>query len=258
MTEPAPVRREVVVAAPPATAFALFTAHIGSWWPLTNHSVFGAGGTVAFEGDQVVERSGGRSAVWAEVISMDPPNSLELSWHPGHDASRATELTVRFIGISNNDGATMVSLEHRGWHRLADPQGTREEYDQGWPIVLGVFQRWLEPADSASAASASADSAPAHDWYVLLHQPGPALADGQSVFEHPDFAEHVAFLKRLAQHGLLVAAGPLADQAGTGMTVVRADPNLDVQRLATEDDLSVARGLLSVQVAPWLVQLTGG
>ncbi|HEX8767229.1 MAG TPA: SRPBCC domain-containing protein [Jatrophihabitans sp.] len=246
MTEPAPVRREVVVAAPPATAFALFTAHVGSWWPLTNHSVFGAGGTVAFEGDQLVERSAGRSTVWAEVITIDPPNSLELSWHPGGDASHATELTVRFTDL---DGSTAVSLEHRGWHRLADPQGTRTEYDQGWPIVLGHFQRRLEPAPAEPAAT---------DWYVLLHQPGPALADGQSVSEHPDFAEHVAFLKRLGQYGLLVAAGPLADQAGTEMTVVRADPNLDVQRVATEDDLSVVRGLLSVQVAPWLVQFTGG
>jgi uncharacterized protein YndB with AHSA1/START domain/uncharacterized protein YciI len=244
MTEPAPVRREVVVAAPPATAFALFTAHVGSWWPLADHSVFGAGGTVAFEGDQLVERSAGRSTVWAEVTGIDPPNSLELSWHPGHDASLATELTVRFVDL---DGSTAVTLEHRGWHRLADPQGAHDEYDRGWPIVLAAFQRSLEPAGAA----------PEPDWYVLLHQPGPALAEGESVFEHPDFAEHVAFLKRLAQYGLLVAAGPLPAQPGTGMTVVRADPSLDVQRLAAEDDLSVVRGLLSVQVAPWLVQVTG-
>jgi len=246
MTEPAPVRREVVVAAPPATAFALFTAHIGSWWPLANHSVFGVDGTVAFEGDQVVERLGGQRSVWAEVVKLDPPHSIELSWHPGRDARHATELTVRFEDL---DGSTAVRLEHRGWHRLADPQGAREEYEQGWPVVLRVFQRWLEPARS--------DTIPQPDWYVLLHQPGPALADGQSVFDHPDFAEHVAFLKRLARYGLLVAAGPLADQAGSGMTVVRADPDLDVQRLATEDDQSVVRGLLSVQVAPWLVRFTG-
>jgi hypothetical protein len=41
------------------------------------------------------------------------------------------------------------------------------------------------------------------------------------------------------------------------MTVVRAAPDLDVPRLAAEDDLSVVRGLLTVQVSPWLVQLTG-
>jgi uncharacterized protein YciI len=80
---------------------------------------------------------------------------------------------------------------------------------------------------------------------------------GQSVFEHRDFAEHLAFLQRLTAAGLLVAAGPLPDELGSGMTVVRAAPDLDVQRLAAEDDLSVARGLLSVRVTPWLVQLTG-
>ncbi|MDQ1741040.1 MAG: uncharacterized protein QOE53_2692, partial [Pseudonocardiales bacterium] len=74
---------------------------------------------------------------------------------------------------------------------------------------------------------------------------------------HPDFTEHLAFLKRLAGLGVLMAAGPLPAQPGTGMTVIKAPPELDVQRLATENDLSVVRGLLSVQVAPWLVQVTG-
>lgn len=245
MTEPAPIRREVLVAAPPETAFALFTAHVGSWWPLADHSVFGAGGTVAFEGNELVERLGSQHSVWAEVIGFDPPTSLTLSWHAGHDASRATELTVRFTG---QDGATLVSLEHRGWHRLADPEAARAEYDQGWPVVLEVFRHSLEPAPAEEP----------RDWYLLLHQPGPALAEGQSVFDHPDFAEHVAFLQRLARFGLLVAAGPLPDQLGSGMTVVKASPDLDVARLAAEDDLSVVRGLLTVQVSPWLVQLTGG
>lgn len=245
MTQPAPVRREVVVAAPPATAFALFTAHIGSWWPLASHSVFGAGGTVAFEDGEVVERLGAQRTVWAEVTKFDPPNSLELSWHPGHDASRATELSVRFTDL---DGSTAVSLEHRGWHRLADPQGTRDEYDRGWPLVLGAFQRQLDAPTQPPAAT---------DWYVLLHQTGPAVAAGESLAEHPDLVEHLAFLQRLDERGLLVASGPLADKIGSGMTVVRATPDLDVQRLATEDDLSVARGVLSVQVAPWLVQVTG-
>jgi uncharacterized protein YndB with AHSA1/START domain/uncharacterized protein YciI len=244
MTEPTPVRREVVVAAPQATAYALFIAHIGSWWPLTSHSVFGASGTVAFEGEELVERSGAQRSVWAEVVRADPPHSIELSWHPGRDSSHATELTVRFADLG---GTTKLSLEHRGWHRLADPQGAREEYDQGWPLVLGAFQRRVEPSDPV----------PSPDWYVLLHQPGPAAVADESVFGHPDFAEHVAFVQRLAKLGLLVATGPLpADQASL-MTVLRAAPDLDIERVATEDDLSVARGLLSVQVTPWLVKLTG-
>ena len=48
--------------------------------------------------------------------------------------------------------------------------------------------------------------------------------------------EHRAFLQRLDRRGLLVAAGPLADQPGSGMTVVRASPGVDVTKLATEGD----------------------
>ena len=46
----APVRREIRVACDVDTAFELFTAHIGTWWPLGTHSVFGARASVAFEG----------------------------------------------------------------------------------------------------------------------------------------------------------------------------------------------------------------
>jgi uncharacterized protein YciI len=98
------------------------------------------------------------------------------------------------------------------------------------------------------------------EWWVLQHRPGPAVGAGESVFDHPDFAEHVAFLRRLLEAGLLVAAGLLPDEAGAGMTVVRTSgtPDADeVLRLATEDDLSVARGVLSVRVRPWQVLMTG-
>ena len=93
-------------------------------------------------------------------------------------------------------------------------------------------------------------------WFALVHRPGPAL-DGDSIFEHPAFAEHVAFLRRMQQRGMLVAAGPLADEPGTGMTILRADDDVDVTALATADDLSVAGGYLTVQVRPWDVRFTG-
>ena len=53
----AALRREILVAATPHRTFELFTGHIGSWWPLATYSVFGDG-TVAFEGSELVERSG--------------------------------------------------------------------------------------------------------------------------------------------------------------------------------------------------------
>ena len=52
---PAPVRREALVAAAPDRAFELFTAHIGSWWPRPDYSVFEHDNDVAFEDGRLVE-----------------------------------------------------------------------------------------------------------------------------------------------------------------------------------------------------------
>ena len=101
------------------------------------------------------------------------------------------------------------------------------------------------------------------EWFVVEHRPGPAIGDGESVFARPEFGEHVAFLNRLHAAGLLVAAGPLPDEAGAGMTVLRvpAGPGApdadDVARMAGEDDLCVAAGVLSVRVRPWHVLFSG-
>jgi uncharacterized protein YciI len=105
---------------------------------------------------------------------------------------------------------------------------------------------------------AAGDIAAEARWFVLRHRPGAALKDGDSVFAHPGFAEHVAFLDRLSSRGLLVAAGPLPDEPGSGMTIVRvpAGDDVDVGDLATHDDLSVVQGVLCVDVSPWAVRFT--
>ena len=93
-------------------------------------------------------------------------------------------------------------------------------------------------------------------WVALMHTPGPAAAADVPIHEQPLFAEHVAFLERMAAQGLLVAAGPLMDQDGAGMTVLKLPGEMqldEADRLATEDDRSVAQGLLKVTVRPWHV-----
>jgi uncharacterized protein YciI len=90
-------------------------------------------------------------------------------------------------------------------------------------------------------------------WYALMHTPGPAVPAGQTVFEQPGFAEHAAFLRRRAEAGQLVAAGPLLDADGAGMTVLAVGSAEEAERLAREDDLSVATGVLDVTVRPWHV-----
>lgn len=95
-------------------------------------------------------------------------------------------------------------------------------------------------------------------WFVLLHTRGPAVAEGQSVFEHPGISEHYAFLQRRTAAGELVAAGPLADEPGSGMTVLAVADLDTATRLATEDDQAVVGGVLRVRVRPWHVVMSRG
>jgi uncharacterized protein YciI/uncharacterized protein YndB with AHSA1/START domain len=251
-----PVRREVRVACDQATAFELFTAHIGAWWPLARHSVYGEQASIAFEDGELVERLGTKADVWGSVLDWDRPRGFRITWHPGQGPERATEVSVSFEA----DGATtLVRLVHTGWERLGElADAARTEYDSGWPLVLAGFARTIEgPTPAASGAGASSDRG--GRWFALHHRPGPALAGGGSVFAHPLFAEHLAFLGRLRDRHWLVAAGPVSAADGEGMAVVRipADHADELATLAHEDDASVTGGLLTVTVQPWDVRVTG-
>ncbi|MGX7682032.1 SRPBCC domain-containing protein [Jatrophihabitans sp. DSM 45814] len=240
----APVRQQVWASADLDRTFALFTERMTAWWPLAEHSVFGDG-TVAFEDGRLIERSGDRSSVWAEVIEWDAPHLLRLAWHPGSEATRSTEVRVSFTPDGER---TLVQIEHRGWEVLAEPATAADEYRNGWPAVL-----------AALATEAGGEQPAAEEWYALLHRPGPALAPGQSVFAAEAFSEHVAFLNRLHGLGMLVAAGPLPDEDGAGMTIVRVRPehgDVDVTAMARTDDQCVAGGFLEVTVRPWRVMFT--
>ncbi|MDQ7905087.1 SRPBCC domain-containing protein [Phytohabitans sp. ZYX-F-186] len=246
MTALPPIRRQVVVPGTRDAAFAVFTGEIGLWWPIGRLSVYGAGGTVAFEDGRLVERGpGGGEAVWGTVLEWDPPAALAVTWHPGSDVDKASRVRVRFEEVA--DDLTLVTLEHDGWERLPDPGAARREYGNGWPLVLDGY--------AARPSGAAAPEGPV--WLVLSHTAGPALPAGEPVFGQPDFAEHIAFVRRLRERGVLVAAGSL-DRVSTGMTVIRVPDPADVAayvRLAQYDDQAVARGLLMVEVRPWHVAL---
>lgn len=97
-------------------------------------------------------------------------------------------------------------------------------------------------------------------WVALLHQRGPAAPDGP-LFDDPRFGQHAAFLNQMRERGFLVAAGPLLDEDGAGMTVLRlpgADQLAEATRLATVEDTSVACGFFTVTVRPWQVMMQDG
>jgi uncharacterized protein YndB with AHSA1/START domain len=135
-----PVRKSLVVAKPPAEAFATFTAAIDTWWPLHAFSICEARArSCAIEpcaGGEVYEvRDDGARFPWGHVLTWEPPKRLVFAWHPGIDPSQAQEVEVRF---SADGSGTRVDLEHRGWAALGDRAAEhRAPYEGGWEVVLG-------------------------------------------------------------------------------------------------------------------------
>jgi uncharacterized protein YciI/uncharacterized protein YndB with AHSA1/START domain len=257
-----PIRREILVEADPAVAFEVFTSGLGRWWPVAELSVHGEGGSVsfhgAFAGGQIVERSAaGETAVWGTVTRWEPPDAVAFTWHPGQPAERASQVEITFaVAEPAEDGTarTLVAVVHAGWEAFADPAAARAEYDHGWPLVLDRY------AGHIAGRGADAGSDGEETWVALLHRPGPEAPRDGSVFTDPRFGEHVAFLARMHAAGYLVAAGPLADAEGEGMTILRLPGPGQLgtaTRLATEDDISVASGFFSVTVRPWQVVMSG-
>lgn len=247
MTALPPIRREVVVDLAPEDAFDLFTSGIGGWWPLAEHSVFGEGARVAFVEGQIIETSGSRTSIWGTVTEWEPGKRVSFTWHPGQQADRASTVTVSFS--ERESDRTLVVLEHSGWEVFDDPPAARGEYDQGWPTVMGRYH-------DASVRNAGPDL---YTWVALMHRPGPEAPTEGSIFEDPRFAEHADFLSRMRQEGYLVAAGPMLDELGAGMTILRLPGEgrmEEATRLATEDDRSVKGGFFEVSVRPWQVMMS--
>lgn len=138
----APITKTVLVQCDVETAFRVFTAEIGAWWPTETHSIAEEHvRELVFEqreGGELYEVSAqGVRSHWAWVRAWEPPDRLVLDWHVNPEAPAATEIEVRF---SPQGGGTAVHLEHRHWERLgAAGQERRDGYETGWEPVLARF-----------------------------------------------------------------------------------------------------------------------
>ena len=246
-----PVRRQIVVPVAPAVAFDAWTTEIGLWWPTgTRHSVFGDGSAVKFVDGELVEEGAEGRAVWGSVLAWEPPELLRMTWHPGRPEGEHTDLSVRFTAVGDGAG-TLVTLEHSGWERFPDPVGYRDDYRGGWLFVTGEYERHV------TATAVGGPLADGEVWLVLSHTPG-THAPAAGVFTHPDFRLHGEFIGRMAEEGVLVAAGPIAGTAGDGMTIVRVPAGRAAGYVrAAQEDGSVAAGLLDVRITAWNVRATG-
>jgi uncharacterized protein YndB with AHSA1/START domain len=148
------VRMSMVVEAPVALAFEVFTEDIGSWFPRDYNLLDVEIAERVFEprvGGQVYDRgTDGSECHWARVLAFEPPERLVISWDISPhwqietDHTRTSEVEVRFSA----EGAdrTRVELEHRnielhgeGWQGLRDALGS----DNGWPGCLRAFAERL-------------------------------------------------------------------------------------------------------------------
>ncbi len=150
----APVRTSIVVSAPVAQAFEVFTADMGSWWPKTNHILAAELAEMVFEpwvGGHIYDRGvDGSECRWARVLAYEPPDLVVFSWDISPqwriepDPERTSQVEVRFVAESAT--RTRVELEHRGlerhgegWESMRGAVGS----PGGWPAGLEALARRL-------------------------------------------------------------------------------------------------------------------
>ena len=142
---------EVVVEAPAARAFQLFTERFDRVKP-REHNMLGVDiAESVFEarvGGRLYDRGvDGSECQWGRVLAYEPPHRIVFSWDISPhwqietDASRSSEVEVRFH--ADGPTKTRVELEHRNLDRHGEGwEGMREGVrgDQGWPLYLQRFE----------------------------------------------------------------------------------------------------------------------
>lgn len=141
------VKQSIVVEAPIARAFKVFTEDFGSFKPAEHNLLAVQIAETVFEprvGGYLYDRGvDGSECRWARVLAYEPPERVLLSWDIGPrwqvetDPEKTSEWEVRFIAETAN--RTRVELEHRrlerhgpGWEGVRDGVAG----DQGWPLYL--------------------------------------------------------------------------------------------------------------------------
>lgn len=144
------VRKQVVVAVPVETAFAVFVQRFDAIKP-REHNLLGVDiAETVFEprvGGRIYDRGvDGSECGWARVLAYEPPERVVFSWDIGPtwqietDPARCSEVEVRFVAEAPQ--RTRVDLEHRHLERHGDGwEGLRMgvDADQGWPLYLARY-----------------------------------------------------------------------------------------------------------------------
>jgi uncharacterized protein YndB with AHSA1/START domain len=141
------IKNSIVVEAPIARAFKVFTEDFGKFKPAEHNMLAVPIAETVFEpkvGGYLYDRGvDGSECRWARVLAYEPPNRVLLSWDISPrwqietDPQKVSEWEVRFIAETAE--RTRVEIEHRdlerhgdGWEAVRD--GVKN--DHGWPLYL--------------------------------------------------------------------------------------------------------------------------
>jgi uncharacterized protein YndB with AHSA1/START domain len=152
---PVTVRHDIVVNAPIARAFRVFTERFGDFKPREHNLMKVPIAETVFEGrvgGHIYDRGvDGSLCKWARVVAFEPPDRVVFTWDIGltwqleTDRARSSEVEVRFTAESAE--RTRVELEHRhierhgdGWESVA----IGVDGDAGWPLYLRRYADLFE------------------------------------------------------------------------------------------------------------------
>jgi uncharacterized protein YndB with AHSA1/START domain len=144
------VKKSVLVNAPIAHCFKVFTERFDTWWPRSHHIGKVEPYTAVMEpreGGRWFERGAdGSECDWGRVLVYSPPTRVAVSWHLQPDfkydaePSKASRVEVTFHDEGN--GKTRVELVHsqldrhgEGWEKLRDSVGS----SGGWGGIMDGF-----------------------------------------------------------------------------------------------------------------------
>ena len=148
------VRSQIVVEAPIARAFTVFTERFGDFKPREHNLLSAEIAETVFEprvGGHIFDRAvDGSECRWARVLAYEPPDRVVFSWDISPqwqleaDPDRTSEVEVRFY--AETPQRTRLELEHRnidrhgpGWEQVSQGVGGGE----GWPLYLTRYATLL-------------------------------------------------------------------------------------------------------------------
>ena len=150
----APVRKSLVVEAPPERAFEVFTGGIDRWWP-KSHGI-GATPVVAsvleprVGGRWYTTHADGSEVTVGHVRACEPGRRIVIGWEvsaawkPDPRTEFASEVEVRFTAVGERQ--TRIDLEHRDFQKMGAEAGEtmRKGVDGGWPGLLALYAQEVE------------------------------------------------------------------------------------------------------------------